>query len=84
MKNKIISTLFAMVFLTLCLSLSIGTLVFGPAGAAANEKIAEFPALKTEEGINKDFFADLSGNGQLLVAISRQSEAPRGEHHSLP
>ena len=59
MKNKIISILFAVVFLTLCLSLSIGTLVFGPAGAAANEKVAEFPALKTEEGINKDFFADL-------------------------
>ena len=59
MKNKIISILFAVVFLTLCMSLSIGTLVFGPAGAAANEKVAEFPALKTEEGINKDFFADL-------------------------
>ena len=59
MKNKIISILFAVVFLMLCLSLSIGTLVFGPAGAAANEKVAEFPALKTEEGINKDFFADL-------------------------
>ena len=59
MKNKIISILFAVVFLTLCMSLSIGTLVFGPAGAAANEKVAEFPALKTGEGINKDFFADL-------------------------
>lgn len=59
MKNKLISILFAVVFLTLCMSLSIGTLVFGPAGAAANEKVAEFPALKTDEGINKDFFADL-------------------------
>ena len=59
MKNKIISILLITVFLGLCLSLSVGTLIFGPAGAAANEKLAEFPALKTEEGINQDFFSQL-------------------------
>ena len=59
MKNKIISILFADVFLALCLSLSVGTLIFGPAGAAANEKLTEFPAIKTEEGINQGFLAQL-------------------------
>ena len=59
MKNKIISILFTTAFLVLCLSLSVGTLVFGPAGAAANEKVTEFPAIKTEEGINQEFLAQL-------------------------
>jgi len=59
MKNKIISTSFVVLFLTLCLSLSLGTLLFGPAGAAANERLAELPALKTEEGINWDYLSQL-------------------------
>ena len=59
MKNKITSIIFIAFFLALCLCLSIGTLVFGPAEAAANEKLAEFPTVKTEEGVNWDFLADL-------------------------
>lgn len=59
MKQKTTSILFTVLFLALCLSLSLGTLVFGPAGAAANERLAEFPAVKTEEGINWDFLSQL-------------------------
>ena len=59
MKRKIISNLFVAVFLILCLSLSVGTVVFGPADAAANERLAEFPSVKTEEGINWDFLSQL-------------------------
>lgn len=60
MKNKIVSTLFAGIFLALCLSLSVGTLIFGPAGAAANERLAELPSFKTEDGrINTDYLGQL-------------------------
>jgi len=59
MKNKIISISFVALFLALCLSLSVGTILFGPAGAAANERLAEFPSFKTEEGINGVFLAQL-------------------------
>ena len=38
MKNKMISIAFTGLFLILCLSLSIGTLLFGPADAAANRR----------------------------------------------
>lgn len=57
MKNKI---LFICIFLALCLSLSIGTLLFGPADAAANERLAELPSIQTEEGrINTDYLSQL-------------------------
>lgn len=60
MKNKIIYGLFVAAFLMLCLSLSVGTLLYGPAGAAANERLAELPSLKTEEGkINTDYLGEL-------------------------
>ena len=59
MKNKFTSILFTALFLALCLSLSVGTLIFGPAEAAANERLTEFPAIQTKEGINWDFFGDL-------------------------
>lgn len=57
MKNKI---LFICIFLALCLSLSIGTLLFGPADAAANERLAELPSIQTGEGrINTDYLSQL-------------------------
>lgn len=57
MKNKI---LFVAIFLVLCLSLSVGTLLFGPAGAAANERLAEMPAIKTEDGhLNTGYLSQL-------------------------
>lgn len=59
MKNKILSASFVVLFLALCLSLSLGTWIFGPAEAAANERLAELPAFKTEEGINWDYLSQL-------------------------
>ena len=60
MKNKIIYGLFAAFFVLLCLSLSVGTLLFGPAEAAANERLAELPSLQTEDGcINTDYLSQL-------------------------
>ena len=50
MKNNVIRPLFVGLFLILCLSLSVGTVVFGPAGAAANERLTEMPSLTTKEG----------------------------------
>lgn len=50
MKRNITYALFVAVFLLLCLSLSLGTLLFGTSGAAANEQLAEMPSLRTEEG----------------------------------
>ncbi len=61
MKNKMRDFLFVGIFLLLCLSLSVGTLLFGTADAAANERLAEFPALQTEVGFNTDFLAHLQG-----------------------
>ena len=60
MKNKLISSLFVALFLVLCLSLSVSTLIFGTSGAAANEQLAEIPAFKTEDGrINTDYLMQL-------------------------
>ena len=59
MKNRVISIVFATLFLLLCLSLSVGTLLFGPAEAAANEKLAKLPSIKTSDGaFNADYLAD--------------------------
>ena len=60
MKNKIFKLLFVSAFLVLCLSLSVGTLIFGPASAAANERLADMPTFKTKEGsINTDYLSQL-------------------------
>ena len=60
MKNKLIYWLFTIAFLALCLSLSVGTLLCGTSGTAANEKLAEMPSLMTEEGrLNTDYLAQL-------------------------
>ena len=59
MKNNIIQALFVGVFLALCVCLSLGTLVFGTADSAANEQLSEIPSIKTEEGFNTGYLADL-------------------------
>lgn len=60
MKNSIINALFVGVFLALCVSLSLGTLVFGTAESAANEQLSEKPSFKTEDGkINTSYLSDL-------------------------
>ena len=85
MKRKIISNLFVAVFLILCLSLSVGTVVFGPADAAANERLAEFPSVKTEEGINWDFLSQLQSYvgdrfflRQQLITLDRRMSSLLG------
>ena len=60
MKRNIIYPLFVAVFLLLCLSLSLGTLLLGTSGAAANERLAEMPSLRTEAGrINTEYLGQL-------------------------
>ena len=57
MNNKI---LFIGIVLLLCLSLSVGTLLFGPADAAANERLTDLPAIQTEDGrLNTDYLSQL-------------------------
>jgi len=60
MKNKTTASLFVCIFLILCLSLSVGTCIFGPAQAAANEKLTQWPAIRTQDGaLNTNYLADL-------------------------
>ena len=60
MKQNIIYPLFVAVFLLLCLGLSLGTLLLGTSGAAANERLAEMPSLRTEAGrINTEYLGQL-------------------------
>ncbi len=51
---------FALLCLLLCASLSLGILAFGPAEAAANERLASPPKLLQKEGWNRDFLSDLA------------------------
>ena len=61
MKKNLLSVVFLVLCLGLCLSLSIGIFFAGPAQAGANEQLAEFPALRTEEGvINTEYLNQLS------------------------
>ena len=61
MKKNILSVIFLILCLGLCLSLSIGILFAGPAQAGANEQLAEMPALLTEEGtINTEYLPQLT------------------------
>ena len=60
MKQKIMYLPFVALFLLLCLSLSLGTLFFGTSDAAANEQLAQMPALRTEDGaLNTEYLGQL-------------------------
>ena len=80
MKNSLTSALFVGVMLALCLCLSVTTLVFGPSGSAANEQLAEKPALKAEDGsFNKDYLSQLQSYvndsfylRQKLISVDRK------------
>ena len=50
---------FALLCLILCASLSMGMLAFGPAEAAANERLASKPKLIQKEKWNPDYLTDL-------------------------
>ena len=83
MKNKI---LFIGIFLALCLSLSIGTLLFGPADAVANERLAELPSIQTEDGrINTNYLSQLQSYvndrfflRQKLITLDRRMSSLLG------
>ena len=51
---------FALLCLLLCASLSLGMLAFGPAEAAANERLANKPKLIQKEKWNPDYLTDLA------------------------
>ena len=60
MRNPALYTIFIGVFLALCLTLSVSTMLFGPSSSAANEMLSEKPSIKTEEGkINTEYLAQL-------------------------
>ncbi len=57
--KKIINWAFTAIILLLGLSLAVGTAVFGPAQAGANEQLSKAPAWTDAEGNwNKDFLSD--------------------------
>ena len=60
MKKKVLSVIYLVLCLGLCLSLSVGMLFTGPAQAGANEQLTEKPALRTEEGtVNTEYLEQL-------------------------
>ena len=61
MKRKVLHIGFVALALFLCLCLSIGMAITGPSQAGANEKLSEFPKLRTEdEGLNPGFLTQFS------------------------
>ena len=58
--KKRLEIIFALVCLLLCASLSLGILVFGPANAAANERLASKPQLTVKGKWNPDYLSDLA------------------------
>ncbi len=58
MKNSI-SWVFTVVVMAMCLTLSMGTLLFGPSEAGANEQLSQKPELNDKDGNwNPDFLSD--------------------------
>ncbi len=51
---------FSLICLFLCASLSLGLLAFGPAGAAANERLAAKPQFIVKDQWNRDYLSDLA------------------------
>lgn len=86
MKNNILYAVFTGVFLALCLSLSVGTLVFGPADSAANEQLAEAPKIKTDDGsMNTSYLTELQSYvndrfflRQELISLERRLSSALG------
>ena len=61
MKKHVLQTIYLILFLLICLLPSAGILFFGPSGAAANEVLAQPPALRTRDGqFNKGVLSDIS------------------------
>ena len=60
MKDKKIDLLFLCLCAALCLVLSLGTALFGPSEARANEILAGAPRLRGADGLNTGFLSDVS------------------------
>ena len=60
MKGKKLDLLFLCLCAALCLVLSLGTALFGPSQARANEILAAAPKLKSADGLNTGFLSDVS------------------------
>lgn len=59
--KKVCYGAFVAVLLLMCLCLSVGLVVFGPAQAGANEQLSDLPAIKTEDGWNQEYLSQLMG-----------------------
>lgn len=61
MNKKVLHALFVVVIWALCLSLSVGILFTAPAQSGGNEKLSDFPGLKTKDGeINTEYLGQVS------------------------
>lgn len=59
--KKVLHIMFIALIWVLCLSLSVGILFAGPAESGANEKLSDFPKLRTkDEQINKEYLTQVS------------------------
>ena len=59
--KKIVSVGFLLLGLLLCFALALGTVIFGPSGPGANERLAPAPVWqKAEGGVNDRFLSDAS------------------------
>ena len=58
--KKCFSWIFTVTILVLCLSISVGTVVFGPSAAGANEQLALMPEVKDKDGNwNENYLSDI-------------------------
>lgn len=61
MRNKLPALIFTVLCLLLCAVLSLGTLIFGPSAAVANEVLSSAPTLKNRDGsLNTAYLSDVS------------------------
>ena len=60
MKKEPVSLIFMILCFAVCVTASLGMLLFGPAQPKANERLAAAPKLQSDEGLNFAFLSDLS------------------------
>ena len=60
MKKEPFSLIFMILCFAVCVTASLGMLLFGPAQPRANERLAAAPKLRSEEGLNLHILSDIS------------------------
>ena len=61
MKQKLPAIVFLLLFVLLCLTPSVGMVLFGASGAVANERLAPVPTLKEKDGsVNQSYLSGLA------------------------